>query len=264
VSAPAEPPARCGELARVCAAVSAAVEGVFGTVAAVHAAALRPTALTAFRTGRPVLDDDVRELLRAPGQLAVGLGSGRRPTTGRELPLRLEWWQVDPDGGALRTLEPDLKPSSLGYYDYTATEWFDVPRRTGRRHLVGPYVDVHGTGRYLLTLTEPVLVDGEFVGRGRGRRVGAPVREPPAAVLGRGCGALPAAQRRGPGRALDGAALAGRRAGGAPRAARARHAAGRSPVAAARRRGRRRAVRLTRPGQRHRKQPEGRRASLVL
>ncbi|HZG91981.1 MAG TPA: cache domain-containing protein [Pseudonocardia sp.] len=164
MSAPAEPPARCGELARVCAAVSAAVEGVFGTVAAVHAAALRPTALTAFRTGRPVLDDDVRELLRAPGQLAVGLGLVVAPRPDRELPLRLEWWQVDPDGGALRTLEPDLKPSSLGYYDYTATEWFDVPRRTGRRHLVGPYVDVHGTGRYLFTLTEPVLVDGEFAG----------------------------------------------------------------------------------------------------
>jgi methyl-accepting chemotaxis protein-like sensor len=81
-----------------------------------------------------------------------------------ELPLRLEWWQVDPAGGRLRTLEPDLRPTSLGYYDYTAAEWFDVPRRTGLRHVVGPYVDVHGTGRYLLTLTEPVVVDGEFVG----------------------------------------------------------------------------------------------------
>jgi hypothetical protein len=114
--------------------------------------------------GRPVLDDGVRELLHAPGQLAVGLGLVVAPQPDRGLPLRLEWWQVDPDGGQLRTLEPDLRPTSLGYYDYTATEWFDVPRRTGRRHVVGPYVDVHGTGRYLLTLTEPVVVDGEFVG----------------------------------------------------------------------------------------------------
>ena len=90
----------------------------------------------------------------------MGLGLVVAPQPGRGLPLRLEWWQVDPDGGRLRTLEPDLKPTSLGYYDYTATEWFDVPRRTGRRHVVGPYVDVHGTGRYLLTLTEPVVVDG--------------------------------------------------------------------------------------------------------
>jgi hypothetical protein len=30
--------------------------------------------------------------------------------------------------------------------------------------VVGPYVDVHGTGQYLLTLTEPVVADGVFVG----------------------------------------------------------------------------------------------------
>ncbi|MGY1701136.1 cache domain-containing protein [Geodermatophilus sp. SYSU D00766] len=144
--------------------VGEVVEGVFATVAEVHAAALRPAAREGLRSGRPVLDDDVRELLHRPGQLAVGLGLVVAPRPDRGLPLHLEWWQLDPDGGRLRTLEPDLRPTSLGYYDYTAAEWFDVPRRTGRRHVVGPYVDVHGTGRYLLTLTEPVVVDGEFVG----------------------------------------------------------------------------------------------------
>ena len=39
-----------------------------------------------------------------------------------------------------------------------------MPRRTGHRHVVGPYVDVHGTDRYLLTLTVPVVADGEFLG----------------------------------------------------------------------------------------------------
>lgn len=151
---------RADAVARVGAAVSDVVERLFGTVTAVRAAAVRCPAWD----GRPVLDDSVRDLLHAPDQLAVGLGLVVAPQPGRGLPLRLEWWQVDPDGGRLRSLEPDLKPTSLGYYDYTATEWFDVPRRTGRRHVVGPYVDVHGTGRYLLTLTEPVVVDGEFVG----------------------------------------------------------------------------------------------------
>jgi len=151
-------------MARVGSAVSAVVERLFGTVAAVRSAALRSPAWDGPRNGGPVLDDSVRDLLREPAQLAVGLGLVVAPQPERSLPLRLEWWQVDPDGGRLRTLEPDLKPTSLGYYDYTATEWFDVPRRTGRRHVVGPYVDVHGTGRYLLTLTEPVAVAGEFVG----------------------------------------------------------------------------------------------------
>ena len=150
------------DAARVGSAVSAVVARVFGTVAAVRSAALRPAGREGFRTGAPVLGDDVRALLLEPGQLAVGLGLVVAPR--EELPLRLEWWQVDPGGGRLHALEPDLRPTSLGYYDYTAAEWFDVPRRTGRRHVVGPYVDVHGTGRYLLTLTEPVVVEGEFAG----------------------------------------------------------------------------------------------------
>jgi hypothetical protein len=154
---------RAQEVAQVAAAVSEVVERLFGTVTAVREAALRSSVREGLRAGRPVLDN-VRELLREPGQLAVGLGLVVAPQPEQDLPLRLEWWQADQDGGPLRTLEPDLKPTSLGYYDYTATEWFDVPRRTGRRHVVGPYVDVHGTGRYLLTLTEPVVVDGEFVG----------------------------------------------------------------------------------------------------
>lgn len=151
-----------GDAGALVAAVADVVEGVFATVSAVHDAALRPQARARFAQGERVLDDDVRDPLLAPEQLAVGLGLVVAPRAGR--PLRLEWWQVDPDGGRLRSLEPDLRPTSAGYYDYTATEWFDVPRRTGARHVAGPYVDVHGTGRYLLTLTEPVVVDGEFAG----------------------------------------------------------------------------------------------------
>ncbi|WP_085916277.1 MULTISPECIES: hypothetical protein [Pseudonocardia] len=34
----------------------------------------------------------------------------------------------------------------------------------GRRRVVGPYVDVHGTDRYLLTLSMPILADERFLG----------------------------------------------------------------------------------------------------
>jgi hypothetical protein len=142
------------EAARIGAAVSGSIERVFAAVSVIHTAALRE--LTRAGSGPP-LDEQVQELLREPGQIAVGLGLVAAPRPQRDLPPRLQWWQVDPAAGRLVQLDPDLRPASLGYYDYTATDWFDVPRRTGRRHVVGPYVDVHGTGRYLLTLTGPVV-----------------------------------------------------------------------------------------------------------
>jgi hypothetical protein len=161
---PAGEAVHAGEALRVGAAVSAVVEQVFATVARVHDTALRSLEREGRRASRAVLPAGTQDLLHEPGQLAVGLGLVVAPRPEEGLPLRLEWWQVDPGDGSLRTLEPDLRPASLGYYDYTAAEWFDVPRRTGRRHVVGPYVDVHGTGRYLLTLTEPVVDGTRFVG----------------------------------------------------------------------------------------------------
>ena len=156
--------ARTRDLAVVGAAVAEVLERVFATVVDVRAAAMRPAARESLRAGSPVLDDGVRKLLLAPGQLAVGLGLVPAPKPEPTSPVRLEWWQVDPRSGAVGSLEPDLRPASMGYYDYTAAEWFDVPRRSGARHVVGPYVDVHGTGRYLLTFTEPGVVDAEFLG----------------------------------------------------------------------------------------------------
>ena len=152
-------PAEDVEGARIGAAVSGTIERVFAAVSVVHTAALR------------FLEDGgsdrafgarVAELLREPGQIAVGLGLVTAPLPERD--LQLHWWQADPAVDRVVQLDPDLRPASLGYYDYTATDWFEVPRRSGRRHVVGPYVDVHGTGRYLLTLTGPVVAGGEFLG----------------------------------------------------------------------------------------------------
>jgi hypothetical protein len=153
-----------GAAGRVADVVAAAVERVFACVAELHDAA--QAALGAGRqtaqAGAADLEARARQLLAAPGQLAVGLGLVAAPRPDQD--VRLLWWQADPDSGRVAALRPDLRPASLDFYDYPSTEWFDVPRRTGRRHVVGPYVDVHGTGRYLLTLTGPLLAAGDFLG----------------------------------------------------------------------------------------------------
>lgn len=152
-----------GDADRISGVVTAAVERVYAAVADLQGAALSALGggLEA-RADAAELERRARALLTAPGQLAVGLGLVAAPRPDRD--VRLLWWQAEPDGARLAALRPDLRPASLGFYDYTATEWYDVPRRTGRRHVVGPYVDVHGTGRYLLTLTAPVLAGAEFLG----------------------------------------------------------------------------------------------------
>jgi Cache domain len=158
------------EATRIRTAVTGMVERVFDTVAVLHAAALRCHQDAATAPGTPRrelfagLEEPARTLLRAPGQVAVGLGMIVAPRPELALGLRLHWWQLDPASDLLLALDPDLRPASLGFYDYASAEWFDVPRSTGQRHVVGPYVDVHGTGRYLLTLTSPVVVDGQFLG----------------------------------------------------------------------------------------------------
>ena len=103
-------------------------------------------------------------LLARDGEIAVGMGLIMAPGLVSGSALRMEWWQQDSLRDMPTWLDVDLNPTSVDFYDYVSAEWFVVPRDTGRRHVVGPYVDVHGTGRYVLTLTMPVTDDGEFLG----------------------------------------------------------------------------------------------------
>jgi hypothetical protein len=158
-------PVRTTDAERIAAAVTEVIERVFGAVAEIRPAALQ--VLEAEPDGAEAsapLEQRVRALLAEPAQFAVGLGLIVAPRPGNGFRRRLHWWQVDPAADRLVALDPDLRSTSLGFYDYTAADWFAVPLHTGRRHVVGPYVDVHGTGRYVLTLTEPVVADGEFLG----------------------------------------------------------------------------------------------------
>lgn len=146
------------------------IESVFKTVAEVRRLALACHDAAAAHGGR-LADDDVRglapeilTLLRKPDEIAVGLGLILEPGLLPAHPLRIEWWQWAAGHDNPVQLEVDLHPDSLGFYDYASTEWFAVPKGTRQRHIVGPYVDVHGTDQYLLTLTMPVEADGEFLG----------------------------------------------------------------------------------------------------
>jgi hypothetical protein len=159
-----------GELTDVASVVTDVVEQVFTTVDDVRRLALSCHG-TAAGAGRRLTDADIRGLapellsrMRRPGEVAVGLGLILEPGLLPTHELRLEWWQWPVGRGEPAPLDVDLRPDSLDFYDYAATEWFAVPRRTRERHIVGPYVDVHGTDRYLLTLTMPVEADGEFLG----------------------------------------------------------------------------------------------------
>lgn len=75
----------------------------------------------------------------------------------------LEWFAAE-DDDTISRLDVDTDPTSMGFHDYEPLEWFDVPRRTGVRHITGPYVDNVCTDDYTLTFTQPVLCEGRFVG----------------------------------------------------------------------------------------------------
>jgi hypothetical protein len=154
----------------IAAVVTSVVEDVFATVGDVHADAVRVHRDVTARGGRlsgtdiSGLGPSIRAHLQQRPGLIIGLGLIIAPDVLGDEPLRLEWWQNENGEGEPSALEVDLNRLSLGFYDYEAAEWFAVPRRSRSRHVVGPYVDVHGTGSYVLTFTMPMTVDGDFIG----------------------------------------------------------------------------------------------------
>lgn len=163
-------------------AVTTAAEQVFAVVDRIRARS-EEVYRQVIASGRQPCGDDISSLrtfiqqqLAAESALVVGLGLIVAPGLLADQPLRLEWWQAEPGHVAPVGLAVDLKRSSPGFYDYATTEWFAVPHTSGRRHIMGPYVDVHGTGRYVLTFTIPVTAGDVFVGVA-GADVSAPALE---------------------------------------------------------------------------------------
>lgn len=117
----------------------------------------------------PLFDAPLRSdvLLRAARPLALEvladphtMGAGFVVTPGllADESYALAWWQGD--GREQLTQSPALVQSA----DYRRQEWFRTPQRTGRSHVTGPYVDYVCTDELTLTVTVPVLRDGQMLG----------------------------------------------------------------------------------------------------
>ncbi|MET0864131.1 MAG: cache domain-containing protein [Nakamurella sp.] len=161
---------RVADSALYASTAEALVERVFGAVGSLREQVIdcRSAALSRHERLQARHLADIRPgligLLRAHRDIVVGMGMIVAPGLLPGERHRLEWWQFPAGRDHPSALQVDLNPESLGFYDYGSAEWFSVPRRTGRRHIVGPYVDALGTDRYLLTFTVPVLADGVFLG----------------------------------------------------------------------------------------------------
>lgn len=152
--------------ARVCTVLDEVFAGIHvltGLAAAVHARALadsrKPTT-----TELASIRSTVLEHLTQQEPPIAGTGVIAAPDTLADEPRWLEWWRTPYTSAEPERLTVDLEPGSISSYEYTSAPWFDVPRATGHRVVVGPYVDYSGTDEYILTFAEPVHVDDRFVG----------------------------------------------------------------------------------------------------
>jgi hypothetical protein len=135
---------------RFCAAVFEPLRAMADEVAAVLPVDRRPTL-----ADLAVVEALAAAELRRPDALVIGSGLVADPELIAGAPWHLLWWTA----GADRSIEPlrvVSDPARDGFRDYTVLEWWAVPRRTGRRHVTGPYVDYLCTDAYTLTFTVPV------------------------------------------------------------------------------------------------------------
>ena len=105
----------------------------------------------------------VAALLQDHAGLAAGAGVVLAPQMLADRPRCIEWWWADRTGRVV-PLDVDTDPESAEFYDYTTTEWYREPERTGAATLAGPYVDFICTHEYTFTLAAPIRPAGRFIG----------------------------------------------------------------------------------------------------
>jgi hypothetical protein len=105
----------------------------------------------------------VAQVLARHRGFAAGAGVVLAPDALTDAPRCIDWWWADRGTGPGH-LEVDLDPGSAEFYDYTTTEWYREPARTGQPCIAGPYVDYICTHEYTFTVSVPVTDEGRFVG----------------------------------------------------------------------------------------------------
>jgi hypothetical protein len=133
------PTAIGAEIGAFCAAVFEPLSRMAAVVAAALPVGRRPE-LAELAAVRPL----ALAQLRRADELVVGSGLVAAPDLIADADRRIAPLRVVSD------------PARDGFRDYTLLEWWTVPRRTGRRHITGPYVDYLCTDAYTLTFTVPV------------------------------------------------------------------------------------------------------------
>jgi hypothetical protein len=146
-----------------------AVESVFSALAVLETEARERLSAVGRKGRNPGTSDlaalrpTIQDLLREQGDRFNGTGVVMAPDVLADAAFHLEWWQRTADQGS-RPLRLNLDPRSESFYDYTLKPWFVIPREEGHGTVMGPYVDLHCAGLYILTFTRPLTVHGEFVG----------------------------------------------------------------------------------------------------
>jgi hypothetical protein len=167
-----------GDLHAPASRVRAALEGVFGPVAAIgdgfvaqrRNCVASGTALTPDRLAgmREIVWQQLGLLPAADG---AGIVAAPGVIAGKD--RHLEWWQrpASGDGTAdgFARIRLNLDPESIDLYDYLEMDWFTIPQREGRPYVYGPHIDFSCADRYVVTMTVPVTDSGpdgerEFLG----------------------------------------------------------------------------------------------------
>lgn len=92
-----------------------------------------------------------------------GLGIMAERDVVTDHPLWMEWWH-NADDGPIRETHHVLDPTRDDFYDYLAREPMARTRSNRGPWIAGPYVDYGGVDDYILTVSVPIMRDGQFLG----------------------------------------------------------------------------------------------------